>query len=447
MLSREEMTARSIRLSGGKANRYTGTLNDPHSEAMSRYTGPAWAQHFGALQKVAEDAQAEGKSYRIGYGGFGNTVSDSLGHDSSIGGGSVPRRGQTSLGALRVMDDESARTNALNAYLGDMTDERRMEAERLRAATAHNDAIDRAASDQSAIDRAMAIANTPGVSQFGRPIVGGNGTYQTLAPTGDEPPVNRQAIAAQMAPGKIAPPVAAPVTFAAPVKAIVNGKSTFVRPGSDGMTYDMARRPIDPAALQPEGAAKEDYTLDGVRYSGATNQPIAGTPKSAAGPALSATQRDELAVMDTVQSMNGKMLKLGEKLKWEGTGGMGYGSAANFIAKNFGVGSPEAQELRSYIGNIKGTIAKLRGGTAFSANEEKLLDTYTPGIDDSPMVIKSKTKLLNDFIDSKRTATKGSAGVTAGAGGPVVVKAPDGSEHPFETQAQADDFKKRAGIQ
>jgi hypothetical protein len=125
--------------------------------------------------------------------------------------------------------------------------------------------------------------------------------------------------------------------------------------------------------------------------------------------------------------MNGKMLALGDRLKWEGTGGMGYGSAANFIAKNFGVGSPEAQELRSYIGNIKGTIAKLRGGTAFSANEEKLLDTYTPGIDDSPMVIKSKTKLLNDFIDSKRTATKGS-GAPAG-GGTIRAVDPDGNIH------------------
>jgi hypothetical protein len=75
-----------------------------------------------------------------------------------------------------------------------------------------------------------------------------------------EPPVNRQAIAAQMAPGLIAPPP--PLTFVgAPVKAsiTVDGKTknTFVRTGSDGNTYDMGRRLVDPNTI-----GTEDKTAD-----------------------------------------------------------------------------------------------------------------------------------------------------------------------------------------
>jgi hypothetical protein len=57
--------------------------------------------------------------------------------------------------------------------------------------------------------------------------------------------------------------------------------------------------------------------------------------------------------------------------------------------------------VRALIGNIKGTIAKLRGGTSFTPNEEKLLNTYTPSINDSPTVAINKLNLLKDFIAQK----------------------------------------------
>jgi hypothetical protein len=66
--------------------------------------------------------------------------------------------------------------------------------------------------------------------------------------------VNRQAIAAQMAPGKIAPPP--PVTFGKPEAMMVAGQDgkpvrSFVRIGSDGLPYDMGRQKVDPSTVTP----------------------------------------------------------------------------------------------------------------------------------------------------------------------------------------------------
>ncbi len=95
MLSKDEITARSLRLSGRAPNPYTGTLNDPFQEAQSIYAGPGWGQFFGGLQKEQEDAQLAGKSYRVGWGGFGNATDD---------GGGMPRGRGTSLGAMSAAD-------------------------------------------------------------------------------------------------------------------------------------------------------------------------------------------------------------------------------------------------------------------------------------------------------------------------------------------------------
>lgn len=104
MLSRDEINARAFRLSGRAPNPYTGTLNDPHQEAMSAYAGPGWAQFFGSIQKSEEDAYLDGKNFRVGWGGFGNTVSDG-------GGTAVARRGPS----LAAMSGDPGELNPLEA--------------------------------------------------------------------------------------------------------------------------------------------------------------------------------------------------------------------------------------------------------------------------------------------------------------------------------------------
>ena len=54
------------------------------------------------------------------------------------------------------------------------------------------------------------------------------------------------------------------------------------------------------------------------------------------------------------------------------------------------------------VGNIRGTIAKLRGGTSFTASEEALLNQYVPTINESPASIVSKLNGLKKFISLKQ---------------------------------------------
>ena len=56
--------------------------------------------------------------------------------------------------------------------------------------------------------------------------------------------------------------------------------------------------------------------------------------------------------------------------------------------------------LRAFIGNLQATIAKERGGTSFTANEQALLEQYSPTINDSPQVIQSKLEALKQYFSS-----------------------------------------------
>jgi hypothetical protein len=142
---------------------------------------------------------------------------------------------------------------------------------------------------------------------------------------------------------------------------------------------------------------------------------------------LSVSQQDDLATMETVQKLSAAATELGTKTNWKGVGGMGAGTVGGMAMKHLGIGDPQGEELRNYVGNIQGTIAKLRGGTAFSAQEKKMLDSYTPTIDDNPKVVQTKLKSLDTFINAKRDSTMKYAGggpspAASGGGGFKVVE-------------------------
>lgn len=121
------------------------------------------------------------------------------------------------------------------------------------------------------------------------------------------------------------------------------------------------------------------------------------------GPKLSSGQQDDIASMDVLgQQLADVEGYFGGGL--EGVGGFGLGSLKQAISKNLGISSEEGNQVRAIIGNIKGTIAKLRGGTSFTPNEEKLLETYTPGINESASSIASKITALKTFMNAKRNA-------------------------------------------
>lgn len=122
---------------------------------------------------------------------------------------------------------------------------------------------------------------------------------------------------------------------------------------------------------------------------------------------LSAGQRDTVSTYLTLKDLANEAIALGERTGYAGTGGFYTGSVSQFLAKNFGWGSPEQEQLRNLIGNIKGTIAKARGGTSFTPNEEKLLESYTPTINDSEVVLRTKLEGLTSFIDKSITNIAG----------------------------------------
>ena len=201
-------------------NRFTGNLNDPFEQAQHDFAGPGPAALTAALRR-------QGLSFA------------SLGRGGPLA--STPG-GRPSLGSGRQVSEHEP--------------EAMEQAPSLAAWSGSNVPLDiveqelRDLRDRQAAQRAAAIANQPDVSPNGRDIVGEKGRYETAAPTGA--PANRQAIAAQMAPGLIAPPPPdKPVTFGNPEPAMIDGKRVFVRAGSDGRMYDMARRPVDPATLAP----------------------------------------------------------------------------------------------------------------------------------------------------------------------------------------------------
>ncbi len=169
-----------------------------------------------------------------------------------------------------------------------------------------------------------------------------------------------------------------------------------------GVPYGTTRRQAAKRGIIPEIETEKSPTS----Y---TEWQLAGAPGTYAdwiqkktGMPIPASLQEDKITMGVVTQMADEVLKLGEQLGWSGIGGLGVGSVSQWLAKNFGVGSVESQNLRNFIGNIQGTIAKLRGGTSFTPNEQKLLETYTPTINDSSIVIKSKVESLKQFVDMKK---------------------------------------------
>lgn len=129
---------------------------------------------------------------------------------------------------------------------------------------------------------------------------------------------------------------------------------------------------------------------------------------------LSTGQQDELAQMNTVMSSIDKVLSFNSDGQLEGIGA--YTGLFKQFGAQIGIGSEEGKTVRAEIGNIKGTIAKIRGGTSFTANEERLLNTYTPSINDAPAVAINKLQNLKDFITRKNSDLLGAAKLNVTAG-------------------------------
>lgn len=104
----------------------------------------------------------------------------------------------------------------------------------------------------------------------------------------------------------------------------------------------------------------------------------------------------------------------------------------------------------------------LRGLLVGRSNQklQDILNAHLVQAGDSPKLLLEKIQNLREAfgvvrhaVDVAENAHIGGGGRTtptgpppSAAGGKIIVTAPDGSQHPFDTQAQADQFKKLAGI-
>lgn len=138
---------------------------------------------------------------------------------------------------------------------------------------------------------------------------------------------------------------------------------------------------------------------------------------------LSTAQKSDLVDIQTLGTQIADLENLAADGILEGIGGLYTGSAKQFAFKNFSIGSEEGGQVRTIIGNIKGQIAKLRGGTSFTANEEKLLDSYVPGINETTKSVLNKIQSLKSFLQSKQDAIISvGGGISGGSNDPLQVR-------------------------
>lgn len=149
-------------------------------------------------------------------------------------------------------------------------------------------------------------------------------------------------------------------------------------------------------------------------------------------PTLSTSQENDLAQAETTERLIDQALAYAE----DGLEGVGplAGRFSGVRAAVTGGGSKESKDVRQLIGNIRGTIQKLRAGTALSKTEKAQLDTYTPDVNEPEESVISKLNGLKNYIGILRGTTLKYA--TPGAGAPAappkvgdVVTGPDGKRY------------------
>jgi len=70
------------------------------------------------------------------------------------------------------------------------------------------------------------------------------------------------------------------------------------------------------------------------------------------------------------------------------------GGNAEGLKAKFGIGDQDTLDFNVLVSNLQATIAKARGGTSFTANEQALLERYSPKVGDSRQELLTKLRAL-----------------------------------------------------
>jgi len=165
-------------------------------------------------------------------------------------------------------------------------------------------------------------------------------------------------------------------------------------------SVDAVRLEMEADQLGLTGAGKAKYIQ--ARMQGLSpDDAITQATTSSSSTKLTAGQQEDVITTSGLIDMIDQVNAMYADANLEGVGGLWQGSLGSAWDKVFGSSSDEARNARQLIGNIKGTIAKLRGGTSFTTNEQALLETYVPTINENPEVVISKINNLRSFLQGK----------------------------------------------
>lgn len=200
-----------------------------------------------------------------------------------------------------------------------------------------------------------------------------------------------------------------------------------------------------------------------------TNQVMPGdTPASRTGGGRNVTSGDasDIADFDTslddVNVLRNTIAPIDEKTgKPKNTGATGNAAKVGAMTPNWvtdltGWGT-DAKKKQAVIDRVKQVIGKTLEGGVLRKEDEYKYEKILPTIGDTGEVVRSKLDGLDAAV-TKRRSRRLDALADAGydvskyqqrervPNGQIVIEAPDGSKHPFATQAQADRFKQLAGL-
>jgi len=168
------------------------------------------------------------------------------------------------------------------------------------------------------------------------------------------------------------------------------------------------------------------------------------------GKILSAAEQEKSNGASEILQMLDAAEEHGKAAKWKGLGpiaGRVSRQATKFDALQRAVGSPEQVEseinFRWYIDNIKSTVGLLRAGKAFTANEERILDNFLPGLYKSEVEAKLAIKNLRQTIQNARLRMhQPDSMIRGGSNNPVG----GGSKLPPKVASEVEAYERSMGL-
>lgn len=153
--------------------------------------------------------------------------------------------------------------------------------------------------------------------------------------------------------------------------------------------------------------------------------------------------QNTIRYMDSVQQSIPRVIQSAQQL---GNGNIRFANGLANMGKDQ-LNNPALKKFRTDALLVGDEIAKILqgGGTGTGTSDAKLQQAATLiQSSDSPRAIATAMGEVQQLLSYRRESlTKGTYMANQGK---IVVTAPDGSKHPFDTQAQADAFKKLANI-